>query len=61
MGKIHYLWISLLRGTSDLLGGYPLTLLTTFSIAPLTALIGGIQCLRDDAWFYDIACVGSLK
>jgi hypothetical protein len=25
------------------------------------ALIGGIQCVRDDAWFYDIVCVGSLK
>jgi hypothetical protein len=24
-------------------------------------LIGGIQCLLDDAWFYDVACVGSLK
>jgi hypothetical protein len=31
-----------------------------FSIALLTVLIGGIQCLHDDAWIYDIACVGSL-
>jgi hypothetical protein len=54
MGKIHYLWISLLGATSDLLGGYPLALLTTFSIAPLTALIGGIRCLHDDAWFYEL-------
>jgi hypothetical protein len=59
--KIHYLWRSLLGATSDLLGGYPLTYLTTCSVVPFSyALIGGIVCLHDDAWFYDIACVGSL-
>jgi hypothetical protein len=48
--------------TFDLLGGYPLTLLTTCSIVPLAMpFFGGIECLHDDAWFYDIACVGSLK
>jgi hypothetical protein len=62
LGKIHYLWISLLGDISDLLGEYPLTLLTTCSIVPFSyVLIGGIQCLHDDTWFYDIACVGSLK
>jgi hypothetical protein len=30
------------------------------SIVPLTVLVGGIQCLHDDAWFHDNACVGSL-
>jgi hypothetical protein len=41
LGKIHYLWISLLGATSDLLGGYPLTLLTTCSVVPFSyALIG---------------------
>jgi hypothetical protein len=33
--KIHYLWISLLGATSDLLGGYPMTLLTTCNVVPL--------------------------
>jgi hypothetical protein len=35
LGQIHYLWISFLGATSDLLGGYPLTILTTCSIVPL--------------------------
>jgi hypothetical protein len=35
LGKIHYLWISLPGDTSDLLGGYALTLLTTCSVVPL--------------------------
>jgi hypothetical protein len=45
------------------LGGYPLTLLTMCSVVPLTmhVLFGEVLCLHDDAWFYDIACVGSLK
>jgi hypothetical protein len=44
------------------LRGYPLTLLTTCSIVPLNyVLFGEVMCLHDDAWFYDIACVGSLK
>jgi hypothetical protein len=55
MGKIHYLWICLLGATSDLLGGYPFTLLTTCSVVSLSyALIGGIQYLYDDGWFYEI-------
>jgi hypothetical protein len=24
-------------------------------------LFGEVLCLHDDAWFYDIVCVGSLK
>jgi hypothetical protein len=62
LGKIHYLWISLLGATSDLLEGYPLTLLTMYSIVPLNhVLFGEIQCLHDDAWFYDLDWFVSLQ
>jgi hypothetical protein len=47
LGKIHYLWISLLGATSDLLGGYPLTLLTTSGVVPLamSCLVKFIVCM----------------